>query len=171
MKILITAFEPFANRKENNSLNLLNSINDKTIDKLTFPVSVNKVKTILDNLDLSKYDLVIFLGEANIKDMQIEFIARNLLYMRIPDNDNIQIKNKVIIEGTSYYLKTTLDITKITKEYNISSNAGTYLCNYSYYLLLSKNIKATRLFIHIPITGDYTDKFLGLLKLIKEQIK
>lgn len=163
MKILLTAFEPFGKRNENNSLNNLNKINIPNLDKLVFPVSIVKFLDKFNKIDFKKYDLIIFLGEASCSKLKIELIARNLLDMKIPDNDNIIIKNEEIIKGSPFYLMTNYEISLISSKYNLSLDAGSFLCNYSYYHLLLRSRSSKNLFIHLPQKGDYTIDILDII--------
>ena len=78
MSILVTAFEPFENRKTNRSLLLLDSLN-LTIDKKVLPVDAIKIYSAFEKLSVNKYDIVIMLGEANITNITLELVAKNHL--------------------------------------------------------------------------------------------
>ena len=95
MSILVTAFEPFENRKTNRSLLLLDSLN-LTIDKKVLPVDAIKIYSAFEKLSVNKYDIVIMLGEANITNITLELVAKNQLDMRIKDNGGNQFRNQPI---------------------------------------------------------------------------
>lgn len=149
--ILITAFEPFDNRITNNSMHTLKAIQIKA-DKVILPVDATLIETALYSLDLDQYDLIIMLGEANRSHVSIETTAVNRLNMRIKDNAGNQF-NQVIVADGPQLLETHLKITH--KDAIISKDAGLFLCNQAYYLLLNHPSKAKKLFIHVPIEGDY----------------
>lgn len=162
--ILITAFEPFDGRTENNSLNTLNKLNI-TADKVILPVDTLGIKEALYKIDLNKYDLIIMLGEAKRDKVSIEMRAYNQLQMRIKDNKGNQL-NDVILKDGPDFLETSLNIHH--KDAIISKDAGLFLCNQAYYLLLHHPTQAKKLFIHVPVVGDFTKTVEAIIRDIKK---
>lgn len=162
--ILITAFEPFDNRDVNNSMNTLNHIN-LPVDKVILPVDASKIKAALYDLALENYDLIIMLGESTHTYVAIETQAVNKLDMRIKDNAGNQF-HQVIEEKGPDFLQTRLTIEH--KDAIISKDAGLFLCNQAYYLLLSHPTKADKLFIHVPKEGDYASIVEDIIREIKK---
>ncbi|MFA5719528.1 MAG: hypothetical protein WC939_00555 [Acholeplasmataceae bacterium] len=162
--ILITAFEPFDNRLTNNSMHTLENIK-LSVDKKVLPVDALKIKDALYNLALNEYRLIIMLGEHNKKCVFIETKAINQLAMRIKDNGGNQF-NRLIVENGPKFLKSPLTIHH--KDAIISKDAGLFLCNQAYYLLLNHPSKALKLFIHVPRKGDYSSIVEDIIREIKE---
>ena len=158
MSILVTAFEPFENRKTNRSLLLLDSLN-LTIDKKVLPVDAIKIYSAFEKLSVNKYDIVIMLGEANITNITLELVAKNQLDMRIKDNGGNQFRNQPILRDMPLNLRTNLPIDKLNLEqFDLSEDAGSFLCNMAYYLLLNEPGTCLKVFIHVPINHlDYKE--------------
>lgn len=177
--ILVTAFKPFHIYKTNSSF--------ESLSKSSLPNDCVKayLSVDLDNTKEELYDLInrinpsliIHFGQSGRdKEISLERRAQNLLSFKIKDNAFNMPQNERIIEGSSDYLYTKLDIDglKAYLEENginptLSDDAGTFICNYTYYLSLSKDIPV--IFIHLPFfTGqmeEYNDKSLDLNVLIK----
>lgn len=162
--ILITAFEPFGERKENTSLSILNRLENR-YDKLVLPVSVKKIYQVLDKKNLNDYDFIVMLGEADRPHISLEKFAYNELTMRIIDNDGYQVQNETIIESGLTY-QTSLDLTRFEDDKTfISTDPGRYLCNMGYYLALNKTKRV--LFIHVS-TVDTLEQFKRIEEIIHE---
>lgn len=164
MKVLVTAFEAFENRKTNSSLLLLDSLN-LTIDKKVLPVDAIKIYSAFEKLSVNKYDIVIMLGEANIPNIRLELVAKNNLDMRIKDNMGNQFSNQLIIKDRPLNLRTNLPLDKLNLEkFDLSEDAGSFLCNMVYYLLLNDNSTCLKAFIHVPINNaDYKEILEGFI--------
>lgn len=172
-KILVTAFDAFANNSINPSSIILDMIdynNDFKIIKLKIPTVYKKsANMIREYIDKYMPDYILMLGLASNRDsISIERIGINIDDFSISDNENnMPIDKPIFIDGQNAYFS-NLDIKLINKNINdsniksiISNTAGTYVCNHVLYSVLYfidkyyNNIKAG--FIHIPC--------------IKEQVK
>ncbi|VEU79964.1 pyroglutamyl-peptidase I [Haploplasma axanthum] len=166
MRLLITAFDAFGNEKENISEIVLLSLNDKIhnieLVKHTIKTIFNEdnIKTLINNI---KPDYLIMLGEAqNRKTISLEKVAINYVNARIPDNNNFSLKDQLIINNAPLAYFTPFDLQKIKSSIDnqlieISYTAGTFVCNYTYYIALNhietSNFKTKGLFIHLPKFG------------------
>ena len=144
-KILITYFEPFGERTTNASKEVV-SLLDGYIRK-ELPVSWSKVPSILDEIFINEPDYLFLIGEAgSYKEITVERTAHNVCNGK--DNDGANKDNEEILKGDKDIKTTLFDLSKLP--YCISDNAGKYLCNYTYYLALSKVKTCKVLFVHLP---------------------
>jgi len=161
MKVIVTGFEPFGAYKVNTSQLILNEL-DSNIKKVVLPVSYKKVVKIIDDLFTESPDIFLMLGLApSSTSIKLESIALNIAHSYLPDNEGIKKTNSIIFQSSPLALRTNVDIQNIhmvllTNKIPcvISYHAGTYLCNYSYYIALhkvyEKKINTKVLFIHVP---------------------
>ena len=157
-KIFATYFEPFGGRTTNASKEVVTLLRDYQIKEL--PVSWEKVPFLLDDILSNEPDYLFLIGEAgSYKEITIEKIAHNIAHGI--DNYKVGKDNECIIENAPNELITALDLSNI--HYKISEDAGKYLCNFSYYLALSKAINTKVLFIHLPYINEN-------VSLLKEQL-
>ena len=136
-------------------------IGDYLIHGLTIPVSYSSVKRSIKLMfELYNPTIVIALGLSASKPLPaLERIALNYVDSSLPDIDGVVFSGKRIVPNGPLALETNVDIYSL-RDYLldegipiiISYHAGTYLCNYVYYLLLYESkIKSIKsLFIHIP---------------------
>lgn len=165
MRILITAFEPFDGRLTNSSLLLLDQIS-LNVDKKILPVDADKIYSSFEKLSIKNYDIVIMLGEANIPNIRLELVAKNILDMRIKDNQGNQFSNEVIVNDGRSILRTNLLLDKLNlTKFDLSEDAGSFLCNMAYYLLLNDNHSCDKAFVHIPINNPNYKEILEELIL------
>lgn len=141
MKIILTYFEPFGKRTIN--------VSDFLTSKLNYPrfklrVGFNEVKEDLAKVFKEKPDLLLLFGEAgSYEKITVEKCAHNLANGL--DNYGVNKVDEKISEGLDELI-TPLDLSHA--HFHIGLNAGKYLCNYAYYLALSKGMNA--IFIHLP---------------------
>lgn len=163
MKILITSFGPFAEFKENPSNVVMQMLQQqmKSLEvnhELTFDtleVSYKAVDLFEKEYENSNYDLVIHLGVAtNDNILRFEVRARN---ERSGKDVLGKTPERKEIAQDMADLETNLSQSQLTEFCSrhpgitrISSDAGTYLCNYIYYnSLFYLRSKTKVLFIHI----------------------
>lgn len=170
MKILLTAFDPFADEKINPTLEVLKKLEDNILDvqliKLELPTVFGKSSKILEEkIKEAKPDVILSLGQAGGRSkITVERIAINIDDANIKDNEgNKPIDQKIKDDGENAYFS-TLPIKAIVEEIKkagipaeISNTAGTFVCNHIMYedLYLAEkygNIKAG--FIHIPFLPE-----------------
>ena len=158
MKVLVTAFKPFNKSINNYSMEVLSHLIH--VDKLIIDVNYDDCyMEITSKYDLNKYDLIIAMGEARMRDeLTLELQAKNISSCSIPDNSGILKKDEVIIEGNPEVLKTEVDLSQIEGLIKYSYDAGKFVCNNLYYHLLC-DYPLKSLFIHIPNCHDLVDEY------------
>lgn len=163
MKLLISAFMPFANNEVNYSLEVLNKlIEHQDIVKVVLPVLYKDSFAILEKvIEEQKPDLIILLGEArSYPSVGFEVIAVNE-FGRHADSAGLVPASRFIIEGGPDGIFMTLNFELFTAAFNETNtmfhrsySAGTYVCNTliykTLYYLESYNLKVQCGFIHIP---------------------
>jgi pyroglutamyl-peptidase len=169
MKILVTAFGPFAGRSENASSLALTELKRAfpEIRSRVLPVdSVIAPARLKQALRSILPDALIMLGEAaGSKSIRLETVAWNELDFKIPDIAGRQPMAKTICPGSAPIHRSTLPLKqmKVHLERNghdvsLSNNPGRYLCNQVFYQALefigSHGIACPAGFIHLPLAGD-----------------
>ena len=157
--VLITYFEPFGERTTNASKEVVSLISNFDIKEL--PVSWSKIPSILDGIFINEPDYLFLIGEAgSYKEITVEQVAHNISNGK--DNDGVHKDNEEIIKGDKDIKTTLFDLSKLP--YHIGDNAGKYLCNYTYYLALSKAKTCKVLFVHLPYIEETGPNSLDNLK-------
>lgn len=159
MKVLVSAFKPFNNCKNNYSEEVLKYI--RNADKIVLDVIYDKSYEILsNNYNLNEYDLIIALGEARSrKVLTLETQSKNISSCSLKDNSGVLKQNEQIIINGEEILQTKVDISKINNIIELSTDAGKFVCNNIYYHLLY-NYPNKSLFIHIPECNNNIDNYI-----------
>lgn len=184
-KLLLTGFKPFLNFNQNPSELLAKRLNGEIIgnyeiNSWVFDVSYAETKkTIPALLDEIQPDLILNLGLSGDRySITPEKVALNYIDNNNPDNTGIIIRNqKIIPNGDNAYF-TKIDWDTIIKELKdleipceISTNAGTYVCNHVSYLfnyeIEKYNLNTAQSFIHIPNNLDQSILEKALRKIIQ----
>ncbi len=167
-RVLITGFERYGKEPINPTERIALELNGQVIGKaliygLVLPVSYRSIKKMLPQVlaDIDP-DIVLSLGLSPQRTLvSIERIALNYVFSKIPDNDGIIIEHKKIIDNGPLALESTINVIEAANVMlkngvptTISYHAGTFLCNYVFYLILyySRNHKRRVGFIHVPYT-------------------
>lgn len=144
------------------------------------PVSYKKAKPIVESLVGEKPKLLLSLGlSPKTTCVRLEVVALNIAHSEKGDNDGYKPFNETIYEDGDLAYRGTLPFNTILKALRgkgipsiLSFHAGTFLCNYVYYVALynarSKNIRIG--FLHIPHLTDYAVKKPEVPSLPKELI-
>ncbi len=139
--ILVTAFEPFDGRNDNQSLQILKRLEGEGVDTFVLPAVFKDA----------------FL---KLKD-HLEHVALNIMHARIPDANGYQPKSQKIDEGP-IGICSTLPLTMfkdILEKENLpfldSYHAGTYVCNDFFYRVMRLDILKPKGFIHVPNDSSY----------------
>lgn len=169
MKVLVSAFKPFNNSKNNYSEEVLKYI--ENVDKIVLDVIYDKSYEVLsNNYNLNNYDLIIALGEARSrKVLTLETQAKNISSCSLKDNSGVLKQNEQIIVNGEEILKTKVDISKTKNIIELSTDAGKFVCNNIYYHLLY-NYPNKSLFIHIPECNDNVDNYIKYANVINTMI-
>jgi len=183
--ITITGFEPFRGEKVNPSMVIAEELDGKVIfgeevKGVVLPVSYKKAKPIVESLVREKPKLLLSLGlSPKTTCVRLEVVALNIAHSEKGDNDGYKPFNETIYEDGDLAYRGTLPFNTILKALRgkgipsiLSFHAGTFLCNYVYYVALynarSKNIRIG--FLHIPHLTDYAVKKPEVPSLPKELI-
>ena len=161
-KTLITYFEPFGGRTTNASKEVVSLLSDYETREL--PVSWLKIESIIEDMLSNDLDYLFLIGEAgSYEEITVERTAHNICNGK--DNYGVIKDNEPINNGPEE-LKTKFNLDDIP--YRISDNAGKYLCNYTYYLALSKTKNTKVVFIHLPYINSNLEELKdALLNIIK----
>ena len=167
-KLLITAFEAFGGETVNASREAVSALPDRIGDweiwKLTIPVVFGKgAQTVVEFTKSCPVDAVLCIGQAAGRSaVTPEMIAINLQYASIPDNDGNCPKDEPIESGKEARFS-TMPVRRMAEAIKgtgipceVSYSAGTYVCNDTYYRLLS-HFEGTPVkvgFIHLPVTPE-----------------
>ncbi len=170
MKILVTAFGPFAGRSENASTLALVELKRAFPEIRTRVLPVDSViapARVKQALRLIRPDALILLGEAaGSKTIRLETTAWNELDFKIPDIAGRQPAPRAICPGSPPIHRSTLPLGKIqarleanSHEVMLSDNPGRYLCNQVFYVALEwlkvRAIPCPAGFVHLPLAQDY----------------
>ena len=164
MKVLVTAFKPFNKSINNYSMEVLSHLTH--VDKLIIDVNYDDCyMEIISKYDLNKYDLIIAMGEARMRDeLTLELQAKNISSCSISDNKGNLKQKEVIVQGAPETLETNVQIEELGIK--ISVDAGKFVCNNIYYHLLS-DYPNKGIFIHIPHCHDDEIKYMEYARMIE----
>lgn len=164
-RVLVTSFGPFGPYEKNPSQQVMEALCAKmppSLQSLTtfenLPVSFAKVTARMRKWEGNLPHVLLHLGVAGSeKKLRLETLARNLAEGM--DVDNCNPNAKPILDGGAD-LETSWPLMKLIRfqaehpdEVRFSTNAGTYLCNYIYYLGLQMcrpHPGHHVLFVHVP---------------------
>jgi pyroglutamyl-peptidase len=152
--VVVTGFAPFGGMGANPAGQIAEALGGAVL-----PVSLAQIESALaDAVEGREPDLVLCLGlSERAPRVRIETLARNVTDFRIPDNDGAQPRTGEIVPGGTGVLYVAperiaeVEIALETGgiEYELSSDAGLYLCNALLYLALSRGLPA--IFVHVPL--------------------
>lgn len=189
-KLLITAFEAFGGETMNASLKAVSALPDRIgeweIHKITIPVVFGKAaQPVIDFTKNRPVDAVLCIGQAAGRfAVTPEMIAVNLQYASIPDNDGNCPKDEPIESGKEARFS-TMPIRRMAERVKadgipceVSYSAGTYVCNDTYYRLLSffEGTPVKVGFIHLPVTPEQgspsleTERAVRALRIAVQEI-
>jgi len=173
VSVLLSGFEPFGRYRTNPSEVLVRGYKArglKDIDgtkvnltKLILPVSYDVFKVLEKKVGAKQFDVILHFGVASFaKCTRLERRAKNLVDIVVPNERGLSIKgNKKIVPRGPRFLYSTVSVKAVAKElkasrknFMISNNAGSYICNLLLYRSLLKNKKqgnrALVGFVHVP---------------------
>lgn len=166
LKVLITAFEPFAGLAENPSEAVARKVVARSLPAAdlslcVLPVEYHEAMARVRSM-VGEYDAVIMLGFARKrKDVCLERVALNFMDASHPDNAGFQPSESPILPSapTAYISSLPLKAWKSALmaadlPVLVSNSAGTYVCNATYFAALDeiaqRALHTKALFVHIP---------------------
>jgi pyroglutamyl-peptidase len=173
-KVLLTAFEAFLGREQNASQLVLEALqidpkHDGLVVPLLLPVSFSRVWSVLtEQVEPRSFDYIILMGEAaEASAMRLERIALNLMDAMVADNDQYIPSEQLIDPAGPLALQTKLSLRQLQNslaadhsfDVRISNHAGSFVCNYLYYKLLShiEDSSTKALFVHLPLCNYHNE--------------
>ena len=167
MKILLTAFEPFAGERVNPAMEAAALLGDRVAGAelvcISVPVVFGKsVEVVTAAIRREKPDAVLCIGQAGGRfELTPERVAINMDDARIPDEEGNQPIDRPVIPGGAPAYFSTLPIKAMVSAIRekdipacVSNTAGTFVCNHLMYGVLSylsetgQQIPAG--FMHVP---------------------
>lgn len=159
--LLITGFEPFGGEKINPSWEAVSRLDDTIgayhLEKLQIPTVFGKAaQTVLLAVREKKPDAVLCIGQAGGRSaVTPEYVAINLRYATIFDNDGNMPQDIPVIDGAPKAYFSTLPVRKMANAIGqagvrsqVSYSAGTFVCNDLLFTLLHEGVASA--FIHVP---------------------
>lgn len=159
--VLLTGFGPFPGAP----VNPTKAVIDKAAapDRartLVLSTQYDAVPGALDAAAREKPDVVVMTGLAAAADrVRIELLARNQIPPGRPDASGKAFDGRVIEPGGPETLEATADLPALFAalqradiEYEISRDAGGYVCNFAYFHALRRFGAARTVFVHLPLT-------------------
>ena len=169
MRVLISGFDPFGDHKVNPTSLLVDALRKKEIsfpeelliETVILPVSFKHSYELLKHVsDSFNPDIMIAMGLGTKRNsIELELVAQNKIHAEIEDNLGEKPANRFINPlGPLHYLSTLpiLGIEGMLKNNGIpvklSTDAGSFVCNYIFYRMMEDNQETQRLcgFIHFP---------------------
>lgn len=192
VKVVVTGFGPFSGHDVNASWETAKALNNLNLDShgidlLTKEIPVS-YDTVVKDIPLlwneHKPDLVVHLGVSSIAtELTLEKLAHRSGYCKL------DVKGSTPVAGCCYgeddCITPEIDIEKICKEINeknkgvracVSTDAGRYLCEFTFYASLCIN-RSRVVFIHVPpIDNPYSTEQMAIcvkniILLLVDQIK
>ncbi len=168
MKLLVTGYGPFLDHKINPSYEVAKKMRElnKEIEIKELPVQFSKLDDALTFINEESFDSILLLGLAGRRSkVTPEKIALNWLYCPgRPDNEGLTFEEGESIEDQEENaLFSTFPVEELTQflndhelESELSFSAGTYVCNATYFKVLSQlKMSNTKVcFIHMPASVD-----------------
>ncbi|MEA3248717.1 MAG: hypothetical protein U9Q73_03370 [Nanoarchaeota archaeon] len=167
MKILTYSFEKFHTLKTNPAYEIgkiiLKQFNSKNVDLIQLPVTYDCWEKLKEKIDEFKPNLVLGIGVAKINKVKIEKIGLNYKHTESLDNNGNKTIMEKIDSSKDLAYETDFDILDFVEKLKnkkipaeVSFNAETYICNYTYFNCLQylKNTSIKTVFIHVPISPE-----------------
>ena len=167
-KVVLTFFEPFGGRKTNSSKEVVLALSNN-YEKVELPVSWGNCLAPLGDILAKKPRYLFMVGEAaSYTEPTIELRAKNITDG--VDETGIKKSNDRIFKNGEKYLSTNFNL-DLEGVFPTSLDAGKYLCNYTYYLALSKTQVTKIVFIHLPLVHSKgSRKKESLMNRLEEMI-
>ncbi|MDF1665056.1 MAG: pyroglutamyl-peptidase I [Planctomycetota bacterium] len=168
MRVYLTGFEPFGSHTVNASWEAVKDFSwtesRARLHSERLPVDYRALRQHLpERLNTINPDVILHLGVMGPRGfLRLEQQAKNHIGAS-PDNAGFCPEDRIIEPSgpeflrSSFPLETVLDrFRKLGMEGQLSDDAGSYLCNFSYYLSLdwAQRRNALAAFLHVPVLGE-----------------
>jgi pyroglutamyl-peptidase len=150
-RLLVTGFGPFLDVDENPSATLAQHCG---LPFAILPVSYRAVDAWMDELDAASFDALLMIGvAAKSEKLRLETVARNEAGLK-PDIDGLVLGPGPFDAAAEFQLASSLwqsaGLTMDTDSWSISTDAGNYLCNYTFFRALQRWPEKDIGFLHVP---------------------
>ena len=161
-KVLLTGFEPFHDHDTNESSDVVQEIVKTGIEGIQITYCILSVdlkgsQKPYEMMESQRFDAVLHLGlSSKSTKINLERYARNKISMEYPDNSGRKLVNEKIERNSPEILETTVSVHNFDEEFDSdedvewSQDAGSYVCNETYFRTLTRNLKIPVLFMHLP---------------------
>ncbi|XP_039998912.1 pyroglutamyl-peptidase 1-like isoform X2 [Xiphias gladius] len=186
--VIVTGFEPFGEHAVNSSWVAVQELEQlglgETVDLYVYevPVEYQAVRSLLLSLwNQHKPQLAVHVGvSGSATAVTLEQYGHNNGYKR-PDNRAFSPASQCCIENGPDCISSVLDMDTVCKRVSdsdigvavsVSNDAGSYLCDYTYYMSLYRG-EGHSAFVHVPpLEKPYCSKDLGraLQAVIQEML-
>jgi len=171
--IVVTGFERFGREEVNPTATVVRELDGRVlygekVRGLILPVSFKKSRRLVEEIVKERPSLLLSLGLASRSTcVKLEVVALNVAHSEKGDNDGYRPFNEPIYEDGDLAYRGTIPFERILRRLRrsgvpsaLSFHAGTFLCNYVYYVALYNARKSgTRVgFMHIPHLTEYAVK-------------
>lgn len=164
--VLVTGFGPFGRFRDNPSDYLATRLTD--VESEILPVTFEAADRFARRLP-GRLGAIIMLGVAEKgRKFRLERRARNWVGDRPDVFDLVRGPGKISLHGREFLYGTLFDGWEETDAWELSEDAGSYLCNYLYYRVLERRPEARCGFVHVlPFSVEpLATQFEWLTKLI-----
>ncbi len=165
--IVVTGFRPWGSHRANPSGEIAASLDGasvggEAIHAVTLPVSYRAVRDVVLRLHAMKPRLILHLGlDASTPALKVEQVAVNIADAG-PDVEGVEKHGEPVVAGGPPAYMASIPVRRVVESIRkagvparISYTAGTYLCNYIFYLSLHHAQPGTPVgFIHVPRTPE-----------------
>lgn len=165
--ILLSGFDAFEGKKENNSQIIAKALQQKFIGS-DIKIEYCQLRTVYNKSSETlkdcfhalkeKPDYVISIGEGFCNRISFETVAYNIMNSKDPDNDGVIFQNERIRPDAPGKINFSLNLSKIRQSLSrkerryvkMSHKIGTYVCNNLAYIMASDLAEAPYTFVHVP---------------------
>lgn len=172
--VLVTGFEPFGGESSNPSEQLAERLSGRSLHgwrvaSAVLPVTfAHAASTLLSVVARERPSVILCLGQVGgTSAIRLERLAINLCDAPMPDNGGAQPREAAIVEDGPVGYWSTLPLRTMARAIKdtgiaveLSSSAGTYVCNHVFYSLMHALRDAAKVavvqagFVHVPYARE-----------------
>ena len=177
MKVLLSAFEPYAGRARNASQEAIQQLMasrqmqmHRQLEALYLPVEAGRASELVCSmLETSNPDFLVCTGEAKCHEIRLEQVGYNERRYTIADNAGNLYDGTTIVPDGPWEYHATLPLDEMLSAMQstgvpacLSDDAGRYLCNEvlyaSLHFIAEKRLNIQAGFVHIPHLPEGADE-------------